>query len=617
MVKNFEQIKQRTAKVVLAVLMLTGLQLIQGQSASAALVPGDLFGIIQTSTGNSFGETVTGTATLTVNDTTVATFYSGFGIADSLTVVVDTSTLTSAIDSVTVTIDTTTSTVISRGMIDTATSVGSLMASTSIAGHRKFVINFSNLFPVDTYTVSVRYYSNGVASGTGITKFTYIRTAQDITEANQSNFSSIPLDDSTGFTASGYFRNNNTETAQLITMTIPAGALGGTGRSLKITNGGSQNYKSVGLEITGGFTGFVDGFPAQITMPKSLIDTATLASGTAGSWTSIPLVTSKDSVTATTGTKDGYVVNGALITIYSYHLTEFGYRVNQAPVTLTAPASLTVGGSSGTLSASGGSGTVAYIYASSTTGVCTVSSSSVTPVAAGTCSLTASNPASGDYMDTTSATVNVTVSAAAAGGGGGGGGSSAPSTPQLKTQSAISLTSSISTIEFGGTFKITVTGGESKGALKFSASGDALCAVDSAGTVTALGKGTCIITATREADSTYGSATSNSITITVTDKTVAGSVATTPTTSTTTMSISAPVAGVTTAKVKIDPVYAGLKVSVLLGSKVKGKTTYKTLGSATVGSTGTVTYKSKVKLPKGGILRLKAGSEVLFTRTIS
>jgi hypothetical protein len=192
---------------------------------------------------------------------------------------------------------------------------------------------------------------------------------------------------------------------------------------------------------------------------------------------------------------------------------------------------------------------------------------------------------------------------------------SSPYVAPLKSQAPITLTSSVDTIEFGGSFKIKALGGESAGALTYSSSGVALCAVDASGNVTALGKGTCTITATKAGDSTYASITSNSVTVTVTDITVAGVVAVGEVIAPT-LSISKPVAGTTTLRFKIDPIYSGDRVSVLLGNKVNGKTTYKTLGSATVSTSGAVTFKSKVKFNKGNLVRLKYGSTVIITKTV-
>ena len=231
-----------------------------------------------------------------------------------------------------------------------------------------------------------------------------------------------------------------------------------------------------------------------------------------------------------------------------------------------------------------------------------------TPDGTGEITLTATD----DAALTDPAPVTYTTTAAPS----GGGISPAPDMPTLKIQSPITLTSSVTTIEYGNSFRITATGGNSGGVIKFSSTGTALCAINSDGLVTAVGKGSCLITATKDADAIYAS-TTTSITITITDITVPGVVTTSSSATAQTMSISKVVSGLTTAKVKVGIDYAGDRVSVLLGTKVNGKTTYQTLGSITVGSTGYVTYKSKVKMPKGSVLRLKSGSEVIFTRTIS
>ncbi len=223
--------------------------------------------------------------------------------------------------------------------------------------------------------------------------------------------------------------------------------------------------------------------------------------------------------------------------------------------------------------------------------------------------------AAGNNIAARSATFTTVAAAPSGGGGGGGGGTPAPYVAPLKSQAPITLTSSVDTIEFGGSFKVKALGGESTGALTYSSTGDALCAVDNSGNVTALGKGTCTITATKTGDSTYASATSNSVTVTVTDKTVAGVVPVEELIAPT-LSISKPVAGTTTLRFKIDPIYSGDRVSVLLGTKVNGKTAYKTLGSATVSTSGAVTFKSKVKFNKGNLVRLKYGSTVIITKTV-
>jgi len=238
-------------------------------------------------------------------------------------------------------------------------------------------------------------------------------------------------------------------------------------------------------------------------------------------------------------------------------------------------------------------------------------------ITAGTLSIIAKTTAFDPITAANADAVTITSSSSGGGGGGGSPAPSAPSAPALENQSAITLTSSVTTIEFGGSFTVLAKGGQSTGGIKYSSSGNALCAIDASGNVTAVGKGTCTITATRAGDATYSSATSNSVTVTVTDNVVPGGLPTTEPSFVPTMSVAKPVNGVTTARIKIDTFYAGDRVSVLLGKKVGSKTTYRTLGSATVSATGQVTYKSKVALSKGSILRLKIGSEVIFSRTIN
>jgi hypothetical protein len=79
-------------------------------------------------------------------------------------------------------------------------------------------------------------------------------------------------------------------------------------------------------------------------------------------------------------------------------------QATQATVTLTVPASMTVGETGQAAVASGGRGTGAYSYTSTTTGVCTVGASTgaITALAAGTCTLTATRAADANYLEASS-----------------------------------------------------------------------------------------------------------------------------------------------------------------------------------------------------------------------
>ena len=70
---------------------------------------------------------------------------------------------------------------------------------------------------------------------------------------------------------------------------------------------------------------------------------------------------------------------------------------SQATLSVTLPSSLQAGATA-TLSSSGGSGSGAVTYASSTTSICTVSGTTVTAVAAGTCQITVTKAADSAYL---------------------------------------------------------------------------------------------------------------------------------------------------------------------------------------------------------------------------
>jgi hypothetical protein len=188
-----------------------------------------------------------------------------------------------------------------------------------------------------------------------------------------------------------------------------------------------------------------------------------------------------------------------------------------------------------------------------------------------------------------------------------------PTTPQA----ALTLSSSATTVEWGTQAKLTLTGGSGTGAVTYSSTGTTFCAVNPSGNLTPVSAGTCTVTATKDGDGTYGSAQSNSVTITAVEK--LGASATTGSTSNAgvAMVVGKPVAGVATVKFTVADTYAGEKVSVILATKNSaGKTIYKTLGSAKVGSTGAVSFKTKVKLPVGAVLQLKSAGSVILSKSI-
>jgi large repetitive protein len=186
-----------------------------------------------------------------------------------------------------------------------------------------------------------------------------------------------------------------------------------------------------------------------------------------------------------------------------------------------------------------------------------------------------------------------------------------PTTPQA----ALVLTSSAASVAWGSSVKLTLAGGSGTGAVTYSSTGTTFCAVNPSGNLTPVSAGTCTVTANKDGDGTYGSAQSNSITITATENAVASTSSTSN--SGVAMVVGKPVGGVATVKFTVADTYAGEKVSVILATKSSsGKTLYKTLGSAKVGTTGAVSFKTKVKLPVGAVLQLKSAGTVILSKSI-
>ena len=176
----------------------------------------------------------------------------------------------------------------------------------------------------------------------------------------------------------------------------------------------------------------------------------------------------------------------------------------QTPVVLTS-----ISGAYGTdltLDISGGSGSGAVTYAVITTGTagCSIfSGTTLRATSPGTCTVTATKAASGIYSADSSTTTTVTFS--------------------KKTQTALAVTTTSGDAITGIT--VATTGGSGTGAVTSSVtSGTATCTLTS-GVVTAKTSGTCSLTITKAADSTY---LVESVTATLTF--TGGAVATTTTT---------------------------------------------------------------------------------------
>lgn len=220
------------------------------------------------------------------------------------------------------------------------------------------------------------------------------------------------------------------------------------------------------------------------------------------------------SFTATDGTASGCSVSGSTLSTTSAGTcsvtatkaadAEFE-AVSSAATTVTfakaTQATLTVNstggtfGASATLFANGGSGTGAVTY-SATDGTatgCSVSGTTLTADTAGTCTVTATKAADGNYEAISSAPTTVTFGKA--------------------TQAALTVTSTGST--YGTALTLTTSGGSGTGAISFTATdGTASGCSVSGSSLSTTSAGTCSVTATKAADENYEEASSAATTVT-------------------------------------------------------------------------------------------------------
>ncbi len=133
-------------------------------------------------------------------------------------------------------------------------------------------------------------------------------------------------------------------------------------------------------------------------------------------------------------------------------------KLNQATLTITGPASKTVGDAAFAPTTSGGSGTGAVTFNSSTSPVCTASgSATVTIVAAGTCTVTATKAGDSTYNSKTSAPFDITINAAKI------------------NQATLTITGPASKTVGDADFAPATSGGSGGGALTFDSSTTSVC----------------------------------------------------------------------------------------------------------------------------------------------
>ena len=158
----------------------------------------------------------------------------------------------------------------------------------------------------------------------------------------------------------------------------------------------------------------------------------------------------------------------------------------------TSPRTYSSGGTfaiSPTATASSG---LTVTYSSTTSSVCTVSGTTVTMVAAGTCTIAANQAGNASYNAAPQVTQNVTISKA--------------------NQATLTVTGP-SSVTYGSTGALTSSGGSGSGAVTYSAGASTGCSVSGTTLSITNTSGTCVVTATKAADTNYNAATSATYTV--------------------------------------------------------------------------------------------------------
>ena len=209
------------------------------------------------------------------------------------------------------------------------------------------------------------------------------------------------------------------------------------------------------------------------------ISGSTLTAVTAGSCT----------ITATKAADANFLVTTATVNIT---VTAATSQLTTQAITFGASPAVSVG-ASGTLTANGGGSNNPVNLASSTPSVCSVSGNTVTGIAAGTCTIAATQAGNANYSAAPQVSKSFTVTAG--------------------TQASLSSSISNATPTVGSTATLSTSGGSGSGAVSY-ASNSANCSI-SGSTLTAVTAGSCTITATKAADANF-LVTTATVNITVT-----------------------------------------------------------------------------------------------------
>ena len=172
-------------------------------------------------------------------------------------------------------------------------------------------------------------------------------------------------------------------------------------------------------------------------------------------------------------------------------------KAAQAPLTLIGvPPNISVSATS-TLSTSGGSGTglISYAVSPASAAICSLSGTTLTGLATGTCIVTVTQAADANYNAITSSPLNIQVGAGA--------------------QAQLFLSANPTSFGMNGTSALSTNGGSGTGAVTYAVNNGPCTIAPGSSTATGTAAGQCQVVATKAADANYGAATSNPVTLAV------------------------------------------------------------------------------------------------------
>ena len=254
----------------------------------------------------------------------------------------------------------------------------------------------------------------------------------------------------------------------------------------KVSEGNSTSYdfSNSRLSIGNDFNGCM----TSVRLAKSALYTSNFTPAAKGSFSSIPDATNVLVALSANNDSMSNIGTAGLLQGTGTITYEDLPKLSQT-ITFGSLGNKTLGMSAFALSASSSSGQ-SVTFTSATTGTCTVSGSTVTLVSAGTCTINADQAGNVDYDAASRVQQSFTI---------------------YTNQSALVV--SAASGRYGSTTTLATTGGSGSGSVSYDVvSGNCSVAGD---VLSATSAGNCVITATKASDGTYGSITSEQLTIVI------------------------------------------------------------------------------------------------------